>query len=1130
MQSNLQSRFAKAAAAVPLASQPATDPKWRTPQVPELLFASKVNADKVNEDRSIEVGSRESVKEPTTEGTQYSSPSGRQQQRGVRGRSWTNEEIEKLRTECLSNKPSLRGLVHLFPGRALSDIQRQRATIEGDIAFSREGSASLERDNDPQQEKTLKSQEAEGLDANAHEMDMDDMDFGGDVSLDTPRDHSNPHATSSIEEILGEISQAPSKSFESDSPSPNTNEHAAIADSTSRQASLPAANDENVQVEIVKPSETAKENASVNLERPEAALQEDSGLRTSTLAEDDLIDPALAANGSLQQSSDLCCLKKTPPIEANLNGLPQDKPPALHSSTAPDPANNAPLNVPDIVEDSNVPDSTSIVPRAGFEPVSPHPEDKAESRNETSDTSALAPYPSLYSPHNDQSGFIIPHEHHRFKVPVQDFMPSLSGFREDIIIPSVDPLPFELYIGEEWPTHVEASKAGDPNPSLSHQVTSEQAQIHDSEMPIDPALSITNASAHAPSPPVDSLRASVQKPNPTSKRGGKRRKRSLDQATHSKKQKSSSPRDSRPILGSSIWREMISNFSQQGQSQSRSLSESRDCPEEEGTIVLKPRQNIQPRNEIQQNPTPAAPLQSGNPTGSLNSKSHHVVAISSEVRSESNSPETTDMVEGQLKISEISTEAIGTDPAASAADLVNSIEGSSPTEGNPASDTITDIAKVVSETRLHEIERERESADKLTADISTINSVGSLSRNAAEESSEEIAVEINLAKKSLVIVEHAQATDALVADTSPALGSDREEAVPNSSLESISSAQDNPTPNLGAITRPEEAEAATASLEEPTSITKDNLVAIAEAVIETAEENGAPVSSADAEPIVRSEGKQAIANSFEASTFLAEETSIATDETAAEFVEEETNDKPVSDTKSPNQYQGMQAVCDSFEEQTWSAEGAPVATIDAVAESAQEEAAPSAASELAEESSIREETRNDSDGLYLSGTIDEPAMNYEPHFTPESPATQHGSPFASRSMEEGDLPPDNSPTMKPTPPKKRGKISSTPASASKSSLRKSLFSLQKRKLNKKLETPRKSIVSSSQESRLSLSSLLGDDSEDELTLTTPTATTKASSRPKTIVNVKSPRCGKNGTPCKRSFCLHCVSSESEVGF
>ena len=76
------------------------------------------------------------------------------------------------------------------------------------------------------------------------------------------------------------------------------------------------------------------------------------------------------------------------------------------------------------------------------------------------------------------------------------------------------------------------------------------------------------------------------------------------------------------------------------------------------------------------------------------------------------------------------------------------------------------------------------------------------------------------------------------------------------------------------------------------------------------------------------------------------------------------------------------------------------------------------------------------------------------------------------------------------------------------------------------------IPSTSQPSSFSLSSLLSDDSEDELSFNTPTAVARSFTPPKSArKDLTSPQCGAGkGDVCMRSFCLHCMSSDSDVGF
>ena len=90
--------------------------------------------------------------------------------------------------------------------------------------------------------------------------------------------------------------------------------------------------------------------------------------------------------------------------------------------------------------------------------------------------------------------------------------------------------------------------------------------------------------------------------------------------------------------------------------------------------------------------------------------------------------------------------------------------------------------------------------------------------------------------------------------------------------------------------------------------------------------------------------------------------------------------------------------------------------------------------------------------------------------------------------------------------------------------------VQKKQKAKKFLTPRREVPSTSQPSSLSLFELLGDDSEDELSLSllTPVASIKAASRTPIRLGGRSPSCGKNGISCKRSICLRCLSSDSDV--
>ena len=87
---------------------------------------------------------------------------------------------------------------------------------------------------------------------------------------------------------------------------------------------------------------------------------------------------------------------------------------------------------------------------------------------------------------------------------------------------------------------------------------------------------------------------------------------------------------------------------------------------------------------------------------------------------------------------------------------------------------------------------------------------------------------------------------------------------------------------------------------------------------------------------------------------------------------------------------------------------------------------------------------------------------------------------------------------------------------------------KKRKVERFL-TPRKEVPSTSQPSSTSLFELLSDESEDELSLLSPTSLMKASTLQTKRKEALSSRCGKDGTPCRRSFCLRCVSPDSDLG-
>ncbi|KAI4150462.1 MAG: hypothetical protein LQ340_004054 [Diploschistes diacapsis] len=90
--------------------------------------------------------------------------------------------------------------------------------------------------------------------------------------------------------------------------------------------------------------------------------------------------------------------------------------------------------------------------------------------------------------------------------------------------------------------------------------------------------------------------------------------------------------------------------------------------------------------------------------------------------------------------------------------------------------------------------------------------------------------------------------------------------------------------------------------------------------------------------------------------------------------------------------------------------------------------------------------------------------------------------------------------------------------------------LGKKQSMRRLTAPREEVPSTSQPSSISLLSLLGEASEDELSIFNPTALLKTPARNVVHAGLTSPRCGKNGITCKRSFCLRCISSDSDVGF
>lgn len=78
------------------------------------------------------------------------------------------------------------------------------------------------------------------------------------------------------------------------------------------------------------------------------------------------------------------------------------------------------------------------------------------------------------------------------------------------------------------------------------------------------------------------------------------------------------------------------------------------------------------------------------------------------------------------------------------------------------------------------------------------------------------------------------------------------------------------------------------------------------------------------------------------------------------------------------------------------------------------------------------------------------------------------------------------------------------------------------------KTPRKEVPSTSQVT--TLSSMIDDVSEDELSFLTPGPSRVIPHRKPRPNTLASPRCGSNGITCGRAFCIRCSSNDSDVDF